>query len=115
MNNRDQLLKRARNFRIAAVLILVFGSAGAALLYWIRTRGPDFSGDSSMLAFDRAQRRQMEMLYGKSGALVHEWIENLKLPWTQASIILIFSILTAIGLFYFAKLLHEDAHAEESP
>lgn len=61
-----------------------------------------------MVGFDKARTRQMGMLYGKMGPLIENWSEDLKQPGTQAEIIVAFSILTAGGCFYFARLMEYD-------
>lgn len=82
----------------------MLGMAGAGILYWLRTRSPDFSDDLSLAGYNRAETRQMGLLYGKQGLLIEEWQDDLKQPGTQAIIIVIFSIATAAGCFYFARL-----------
>lgn len=90
------------------VIVLALGIGGAGVLYWLRTRSPDFSDDLSMLGFNRAETRQMGQLYGKSGLLIEQWSEDLKQPGTQAVIIVVFSTLVTAGCFYFARLLDDD-------
>ena len=94
---------RAR-LRIAGVIVLVLGLAGAGLVYRMGTRSPDVSNDLSMQGYNRAATRQMGLLYGKQGLLIEQWTEDLKRPGTQAIIILIFSAAVAAGCFYFARL-----------
>jgi len=86
-------------------MVLVLGLAGAGVVYWLGTRSPDVSDDLSMLGYNKAQTRQMEQLYGKSGLLIEEWTDDLKQPGTQAVIIAAVSTLIAAGCFYFARLL----------
>jgi hypothetical protein len=90
------------------VIVLALGIGGAGILYWLRTRSPDFSDDLSMVGYNRAQTRQMGQLYGKQGLLIEQWSNDLKQPGTQAIIILIFSTVIAAGCFYFARLLDYD-------
>jgi hypothetical protein len=68
------------------------------------TRSPDLSDDLSMVGFNRAESRQMGMLYGKMGLLIEDWTNELKRPGTQATLIASASILVAFGCFYFARL-----------
>jgi hypothetical protein len=89
-------------------IVLVLGIGGAGILYWLRTRSPDFSDDLSMVGYNRAETRQMGQLYGKSGLLIEEWSGDLKQPGTQAIIIVVFSTLIAACCFYFARLLDDD-------
>ena len=95
--------------RAIGVIVLVLGIAGAGLIYWIGTRSPDVSDDLSMLGYNKAQTRQMAQLYGKSGLLIQEWLEALKQPGNQAILIVVVSVLIAIGCFYFARLLESDS------
>jgi len=100
--------RRARKLRMVGVVVLVLGIGGAGLLYWLRTRSPDFSNDLSMQGFNRAEQRQMGQLYGKSGLLIEQWSNDLKQPGTQAIIIVLLSTLITAGCFYFARLLDYD-------
>ena len=100
--------RRARRLRMIGVVVLVLGIGGAGILYWLRTRSPDFSNDLSMVGYNRAETRQMGQLYGKSGLLIERWSNDLKQPGTQATIIVIFSTVAAAGCLYFARLLDVD-------
>jgi hypothetical protein len=96
--------KKSARLRMAGVIVLVLGIAGAGLVYWLGTRSPDVSDDLSMAGYNRAETRQMEQLYGKSGLLIEEWFDDLKQPGTQAILIAVVSALVAAGCFYFARL-----------
>jgi len=100
--------RRARRLRMIGVIVLALGIAAAGIVYWIGTRSPDLSGDPSMLGFNRAETRQMGLLYGNQGLLIEKWSEDLKQPGTQAVIITVFSTLIAAGCLYFARLLDID-------
>jgi len=100
--------RRARRLRLIGVVVLVLGIGGAGILYWLRTRSPDFSNDLSMVGYNRAEQRQMGQLYGKSGLLIDEWADDLKRPGTQAIVIVVFSTLITAGCFYFARLMDCD-------
>ncbi len=93
------------------LIVLVLGIAGAGVVYWLGTRSPDASDDLSMLGYNKAQTRQMEQLYGKSGLLIEDWFDDLKRPGTQAIIIAAVSALIAAGCFYFARLSDNDGEA----
>jgi hypothetical protein len=90
------------------VIVLLLGIGGAGVVYWLGTRSPDVSDDLSMVGYNRAQTRQMGMLYGKMGPAIEEWFNELKQPGTQAEIIVAVSILATAGCFYFARLLGHD-------
>jgi hypothetical protein len=100
--------QRARKFRIIGVIVLALGVAGAGIVYWLGTRSPDLSDDLSMTGFNRAEERQMGMLYGKQGELIEDWSNDLKQPGTQAVIIAAASVIIASGCFYFARLSDQD-------
>ena len=84
------------------------GIVAAALVYWLQNRSNDLSDDPSMLGYDRAESRQMGMLYGQSGQLIDQWLDDLKQPGTQAVIIVLFTAAIAGGCFYFARLSDYD-------
>jgi len=100
--------QRARRLRMIGIVVLVLGISGAGILYWLRTRSPDVSGDLSMQGFNRAEQRQMGQLYGKSGLLIEQWSDDLRRLGTQAILIAGFSIVVFAGCFYFARLLDYD-------
>ena len=104
-NSPDSYSKRAARLRLIGVIVLVLGIGGAGLVYWLGTRAPDVTDDLSMVGYNKAQMRQMGMLYGKMGPVIEEWFDDLKQPGTQAEIIVAISILVAAGCFYFARLL----------
>jgi hypothetical protein len=104
----DSSSRRRARLRIIGTVVLVLGLGSAGLVYWLGTRSPDVSDDLSMLGYNKAQTRQMGMLYGKMGPVIEEWFDDLKQPGTQAEIIVAVSILVAAGCFYFARLLDHD-------
>lgn len=99
--------RRAKQLRTIGAVVLALGIVAAGLVYWIGTRNaaPD---DISMLGFNRAEQRQMGLLYGKSGQMMDDWVDDLKQPGTQAILILIFSAVVFAGCRYFAKLVEID-------
>jgi hypothetical protein len=100
--------KRAARLRMIGIIVLVLGLGSAGLVYWLETRSPDVMDDLSMVGYNKAQTRQMGMLYGKMGPVIEEWFDDLKQPGTQAEIIVAVSTLIAAGCFYFARLLGHD-------
>ena len=93
---------------MTGIIVLVMGIGGAGVVYWLGTRAADVSGDLSMVGYNKAEERQMGMLYGKQGELIENWSNDLKQPGTQAFIIAATSILVAAGCFYFARLSDSD-------
>jgi hypothetical protein len=107
--------QHARRLRIAGVIVLALGIVGAGMVYWLGTRAADLNDDPSMLGFDRAETRQMGILYGKQGELIEDWVNDLKQPGTQAIIIAAAAVIIALICFYFARLSeYEDDPADES-
>ncbi len=104
--------RRARQLRLAGVIVLAAGIIGAGVVYWLGTRTPDASDDLSMVGFDKSEQRQMGILYGKQGELLEEWTNDLKQPDTQAVIIAAAAVLIASGCFYFARLSDFDDEME---
>ena len=103
--------KRSARLRMAGIIVLALGIGGAGLVYWLGNRSPDLTDDLSMLGFNKAESRQMGLLYGKQGLLIEEWSEDLRRPGTQATLILVGAALGAIGCFYFARLLEDDSES----
>lgn len=97
--------RRARQFRIAAVIVLLLGLAGADVAYWLGSRSRDLSDDPLMFGNEKAQAQRMGTLYGNQGVMIQQWYEDLKNPDTQAIIIVAAAALVAGGCFYCARLL----------
>lgn len=100
--------RRARKLRVIGVIVLVLGIAAAGIVYWLGTCSPDVSEDLSMVGYNNAAERQMEILYGKQGELIEDWSNDLKQPGTQAIIIVVAAALAGGGCFYFARLLDAE-------
>ena len=106
--------QRVRRYRLAGVIISLLGLASAGVVYWLETRGQDLADDPSMLGFNRAEERQMGMLYGKQGQLIEDFINWLKQPDTQAFLIAATAAVIAAGCFYFAHILAAEASQAEA-
>ena len=104
----DASSKTSARFRLAGIIVLVLGLAGAGAIYWAGTRSPDLTDDPAMTGYNRAQMRQMGMLYGKMGPVIEQWLDDLKQPGTQAVLIAAVSALGAAGCFYFARLSNDN-------
>jgi hypothetical protein len=100
--------RQARRLWFIGIIVLLLGMSSAGVVYWIGTRAADLSDDPSMAGFDKAQSRQMGILYGKQGELIQDLSDDLKQPGTQAFIIAAASVAVACGCFYFARLLEND-------
>jgi hypothetical protein len=98
---------RAR-LRMIGVIVLLLGISSACIVYWIGTRSADLIDDPLLAGYSKAESRQIEILIGKMGLLMVNFIDALKRPDTQAFIIAATSTLIAFGCFYFARLLDND-------
>jgi len=97
--------KIVRRLRRIGTVVIFLAVVSASVVYW-RGRGDErLSEDPSMSRFNKANQRQMEMMYGKMGTVVEDLFEHLKQPGTQAAIIVIGGGLIAAGCFYFARLV----------
>lgn len=93
-----------RRLRVAGAVVLLLGLVGAGLA-WCRPPAPD---DEAGLGDSKVATRQMEVLYGKSGMLMADWMEDLKQPGTQAVLIAAAAGLIATGCFHVARLYEEE-------
>ena len=117
-NQHDEPLseprRRVRRYRITGVILLLLGISGAGLVYGLGSRSPDFSDDPAMMRFNRAEQRQMGILYGKQGQMIEDLTDSLKQPGTQAFLIVAAAAVIAAGCFYFARILEDEAKQAES-
>jgi hypothetical protein len=105
----------ARRLRTIGIAALLLGLLCAGFVYW-RGRGPmDVTDDPSMGGFNKANQRQMELMYGKMGTVTEDFVQYLKRPGTQAAIIAIGGVLVWACCFYFARLVSYGGDAEPSP
>src|SRR5262245_57033237 len=82
----EKIVRRLR--RIGAVVI--FLAMVSASVVYLRGRGDErLSEDPSMSRYNKANQRQMELMYGKMGTVTEDLFEHLKQPGTQAAIIVI--------------------------
>ena len=104
--------RRARWLRLTAAMVLLLGVFGADAVYWLGTRSADSPDDPSVVGYDKAQVRQMGILYGKQGLWIEEWRYKLKHPGPQACVIVVASVLAAGGCFYFARLVEAAGESD---
>ena len=100
--------RRSRQLNTIGAVVLALGIVGAGLVYWLGTRSQDLSNNPAMLGYNKAETRQMGLLFGKSGLLIDDWLNGLKQPRVQAFIILAVSAVIAFVCRYFARLLEQD-------
>jgi hypothetical protein len=105
---------RVRRWRIAGVIVLLLGLAGAGAVYWLGTRDASLGDDISMTGYSKTETRQMGLLYGQQGLLIEDLQNDLKQPGTQAVIIVIGAAIVAAGIFYFARILELEAGDAEA-
>ena len=112
---RWSALKPSKRLRVIGTLVLVFGIAGACLVYWVQTRSAGPTLDDLMPGYTRKRERQMGIMMGTLGMTMMEWMDALKEPRTQAIILAILSTLVALALFRVAWLLDlpHDSHLSD--
>jgi hypothetical protein len=101
--------RRARTFRIMAVVVLILGTVSAGLVYGLGRQANDLSNDPSMIGYDRAANQQTDVLFGKQGELFEGWMNDWKQPNTKAVIIIGTAVLVALACFKIARLCDRDA------
>jgi hypothetical protein len=87
------------------ITVVAIAIAGACAAYWRGKAAEQVFDDPSMGAFNKANQRQMEIMYGKMGTVTEDLVQQLKQPGTQAVLILIGGGLIAAGCFYLARLV----------
>ncbi|HVC21258.1 MAG TPA: hypothetical protein VNE16_14380 [Vicinamibacterales bacterium] len=105
-------LRLRKRLRTIGALVLLVGISGAWLLYWFETRYAGPTMDQLLPGYAQADARQMGILYGGTGVLMSEGLEQLKRPDTQAIIIAAVSVLIALGCFYVARQLGYEPEAD---
>ncbi|MEY2430225.1 MAG: hypothetical protein QOJ40_3110 [Verrucomicrobiota bacterium] len=95
------------------LIVLLLGIGSAGLVYWRGTRAASLADDASMAGFGKADRRQMEILYGQMGVMTQDLLDDLKHPGTQAVIIVAMAALVASGCFYFAPPKNATIQADK--
>jgi hypothetical protein len=105
--------RRARGLRIIGVIVLLLGIAGEGVVYWQDVRSPDFMDDPEMLGYNRAEKRQMGLLFGRQGVMLDNFLDTLKSPHTQSAIIIVATVLVSGGCFYLAALMDKEEKARQ--
>ena len=95
----------AKWLRHIGFAVLLLGIFGGSEIYRRGILAPDIRDDPKMIGFDRAEKRQMDLMYGTQGRMILELEDSLGRPQTQAIIVLVASVLVAGGCWYFARLL----------
>jgi len=97
-------VRTAARLRKIGIVALLLGALGAGFVYWRGKQNSNVLDDPSMGGFNKANQRQMELMYGKMGTVTEDLIQTLKRPGTQAALIAIGGVLVSAGCFYFARL-----------
>jgi hypothetical protein len=82
-------------------LILVFGLVTAGYVYWIGTHRTEPTLEELLPGSARLTQRQVGVLYGHSGQIVYEWLEDAKRPGAKATMIV---IAAAILAYVYARM-----------
>jgi hypothetical protein len=113
MRARLSALKRSDRLRAIGWCVLACGLAGAAALYWVKTRTADPTlDDVTALGYSRSLQHGMGVMMGPFGAILTEWEETLTSPLGQALMTAIVAALLAGYFFRVAWVL--DAEEKES-
>ena len=97
--------EKARLRKVGAI-ILAAGLISAGLLYWLRTENSNL--DQLRESQARAESRQMQLLYGRSGGITEDLSNALKRPGPQAWLIVAISGIVAAGCFYLGQPVQES-------
>lgn len=97
--------------RIGLVWILA-ALVTAGVMYRLRTSDDDLSVDDVVPGTSAADARQMGILYGKTGARVMGWVEDLQRPDVDAAIIVLVGLIAGGLCFHVARLTPHDAMQE---
>jgi len=100
---------KQRRLKLIGILVLLLGLGGAGLVYWLGTRSADLMDDPAMLGYNRAETRQMGILFGGMGTMIEDLSAELKHPGTQAGIIAAGATLVAFGCFYLSGFSDHDS------
>ena len=109
----DSHARVAARLRRIGFVALLASVLGAGVVYWNGKRNSNVLDDPSMGGFNKANQRQMELMYGKMGTITEDFVQFLKRPETQAAIIAIGGVLVSAGSFYFARLLSYQDHLKK--
>ena len=105
-------MTRSERMRATGWTVLGGGLVGAALRYWVMTRDPDFVlDDTTALGYSRSLQHGMDMMMGKSGALLTDVANLLTSPLGEALVIVACAGLLAAYFFRVAWVIEHDERA----
>ena len=103
-----------RRWKTCGVIVLVLGAIGAAVAYWHGMQSESLNDDPSMFRYNKAEHRQMGVLYGQAGYLIDDFTNSLQEPGTQAVLIGVTSVVVAAGCFYMGSLSRRSDETDSS-
>jgi hypothetical protein len=105
-------MTRLAQLRTIGFIVLLLGISGAVIVYRYGSSSFDMSADPSLAGYNRSERRQIGLFYGKDILIFSDLWNDLRQPDTEAMIIAVTSALIASGCFYFARLLPNNEKKE---
>ncbi|MFO1476926.1 MAG: hypothetical protein U1F98_09785 [Verrucomicrobiota bacterium] len=84
-------------------VILVAGLVAAGLIYWRGKRAEATPEDPTLANYSRSSNQQMGVLYGKSGLMMDDLLEDLRRPGVQAVLVAGSAALAAWVCFVFSR------------
>jgi hypothetical protein len=100
---------RRRRLRAVGIAILLIGLDLAYATYRIQVRHEDPVAASLQRRTAAARDRQLGILYGPTGATMIGWVDALREPQGQATVIVVLSVIGALVCFRVASLSGPDS------
>jgi len=104
---RERIVRERRRVRSIASAIMALGVLVAGYVYWIGIHPAQPALEDLLPGSKRLTQRQVGLLYGHSGQIVYEWMQDARRPDVKAVIILAGA---AIAAFLYVRLSSNDAH-----
>ena len=105
------LHREKARLRLIGIIVLLLGLGIAGIVYWHGQPAEDARLEEFEQSQIRAESRQMQILYGTSGGVMEDLLNDLKQPKNQALAIVIISGLIAAGCFYLGRPFPEGDEA----
>jgi hypothetical protein len=104
---RERIVRKRRRVRSIAFAIMALGVIVAGYVYWLGIHPAQPSLEDLLPGSKRLTQRQVGLLYGHSGQIVYEWMQDARRPEVKALIILLGA---AISAYLYVRLSGSDAH-----